>query len=227
MLRHGRRCPDGRAWSKRYFAWLAIQRWSLAALEQTFASYRRAIDDIVTRLRAVDTDLQAALTVEPLAPRVARLRCFRGIDDLTALTIAVELGDASRFSAARHVMGFSGLVPSEYSSGATQKRGGITKTGNAHLRRVLVEAAWHYRHRPAIGLRLRARQAPRRPQRFASLERAASAARPLSTPARARQVTTARDHGGRARIVSLRVGGVDVVIGSAELYGRILERSMR
>ncbi len=159
LLRHGRRCPDGRAWSKRYFAWLAIQRWSLAALEQTFASYRRAIDDIVTRLRAVDADLQAALTVEPLAPRVARLRCFRGIDDLTALTIAVELGDASRFSAARHVMGFSGLVPSEYSSGATQKRGGITKTGNAHLRRVLVEAAWHYRHRPAIGLRLRARQA--------------------------------------------------------------------
>ena len=137
LLRHGRRCPDGRAWSKRYFAWLAIQRWPLAALEQTFTSYRRAIDDIVARLHAVDADLQAALTVEPLAPRVARLRCFRGIDDLTALTIAVELGDATRFPAARQVMGFTGLVPSEYSSGASQKRGGITKTGNAHLRRVL------------------------------------------------------------------------------------------
>jgi transposase len=155
LLRHGRRCADGRAWSKRYFAWLAIQRWPLAALEQTFTSYRRAIDDTVTRLRAVDTDLQAALTV---APRVARLRCFRGIDDLTALTIAVELGDATRFPAARQVMGFTGLVPSEYSSGATQKRGGITKTGNAHLRRVLVEAAWHYRHRPAVSRRLRIRQ---------------------------------------------------------------------
>src|SRR5437899_3986910 len=92
LLRHGRRCPDGRAWSKRYFAWLAIQRWPLAALEQTFTSYRRAIDDIVARLRAVDTDLQAALIVPPLAPRVARLRCFRGIDDVTALTIATELG---------------------------------------------------------------------------------------------------------------------------------------
>jgi len=138
---------------------------ALAALEQTFTSYRRAMDDIVARLRAVDTDLQAALTVAPLAPRVARLRCFRGIDDLTALTIAltaltiaVELGDATRFPAARQVMGFTGLVPSEYSSGATQKRGGITKTGNAHLRRVLVEAAWHYRHRPAVNQRLRIRQ---------------------------------------------------------------------
>ena len=89
---------------------------------------------------------------------MARLRCFRGIDDLTALTIAVELGDATRFPAARQVMGFTGLVPSEYSSGATQKRGGITKTGNAHLRRVLVEAAWHYRHRPAVSHRLRIRQ---------------------------------------------------------------------
>jgi transposase len=158
LLRHGRRCPDGLPWSKRFWEWLAVQRWPLPALEQTFASYRRAIDDSIARLRAVDADLQAALTVEPLAPRVARLRCFRGIDDLTALTIATELGDPTRFARARQVMGFTGLVPSEYSSGTSQKRGGITKTGNAHLRRVLVEAAWHYRHRPAISHRLRVRQ---------------------------------------------------------------------
>jgi transposase len=148
----------GRAWSKRCFAWRGRQCWALEALEQTFTSYRRAIDEIVARLRAVDTDLQTALTVAPLTARVARLRCFRGIDDLTALTIAVELGDATGFPAARQVIGFTGLVPSEYSSGATQTRGGITKTGNAHLRRVLVEAAWHYRHRPAVSPRLRIRQ---------------------------------------------------------------------
>ena len=130
LLRHGRRCPDGRSWSKRYFAWLTVQRWPLAALEQTFTSYRRAIDDIVARVRAVDTDLQVALTVAPLAARVARLRGVRGIDDLTALTIAVELGDATRFLAARQVMGVTGLVPSEYSSGAPQKRGGITDHEN-------------------------------------------------------------------------------------------------
>jgi transposase len=113
LLRHGRRCPDGQAWAKRFWAWLAVQRWPQPALEQTFASYRRAIEETIARLRAVDADLQAALTVEPLAPRVARLRCFRGIDDLTALTIAPELGDATRFASARPVMGFTGLVPSE------------------------------------------------------------------------------------------------------------------
>ena len=158
LLRHGRRCPDGKSWSKRFFAWLAVQQWPLAALEQTFVSYRRAIDDLIARRRVIDEDLRAALTLEPLASRVARLRCFRGIDDLSALTIATELGDATRFAAARQVMAFTGLVPSEYSSGASQSRGGITKTGNAHLRRILVEAAWHYRHRPAIGPCLRSRQ---------------------------------------------------------------------
>ena len=158
LLRHGRRYPDGKAWSKRFFAWLAVQQWPLAALEQTFVSYRRAVDDLIARRRAIDEDVRAALTLEPLASRVARLRCFRGIDDLSALTIAAELGDPGRFAAARQVMAFTGLVPSEYSSGASSRRGGITKTGNAHLRRILVEAAWHYRHRPAVGTHLRIRQ---------------------------------------------------------------------
>jgi transposase len=134
----------------------------VAGVEQTLLALRRAIAESRGRLRAGVADLGGALTIEPLHARVTRLRCFRGIDDLTALTIAVELGDATRFPAARRVMGFTGLVPSEYSSGATQARGAITKTGNAHLRRVLVEAAWHYRHRPALGyaLRLRQRDAP-------------------------------------------------------------------
>ncbi len=158
LLRHGRRCPDAKPWSKRFFAWLAVQRWPLPALEQTFISYRRAVDELIARRRTVDEDIRGALTVEPLASRVARLRCFRGVDDLTALTIAAELGDPARFAAARQVMAFTGLVPSEYSSGASQRRGGITKTGNAHLRRILVEAAWHYRHRPAVGTHLRMRQ---------------------------------------------------------------------
>jgi len=164
LVRHGRRCADGKPWSTRFFAWLAVQRWSLPALEQTFVSYRRAIDDLIARRRTVDEDLRAALTLEPLASRVVRLRCFRGIDDLSALTIATELGDPTRFAAARQVMAFTGLVPSEYSSGASQRRGGITKTGNAHLRRILVEAAWHYRHRPAIGTSLRGRQSTAPPQ---------------------------------------------------------------
>ena len=159
LLRHGRRfTATKKAWTKRHAEWLQAQRWPLAALEQTHRAYVRAVDEGVARLQAVDTELRDLLTIDPLRSRVERLRCFRGIDDLTALTIAAELGDARRFPSASRVMAFTGLVPSESSSGAKQARGHITKTGNAHLRRVLVESAWHYRHHPFLGDALRHRQ---------------------------------------------------------------------
>lgn len=159
LLRHGRRfTATKKAWSKRHEAWLRAQTWPIAALEQTHRAYLRAVEEAIGRLHAVEADLRALLDLEPLRPRVARLRCFRGINDLTALTIAAELGDARRFATAPRAMAFVGLVPSEHSSGATRRRGGITKTGNAHLRRVLVEAAWHYRHHPFVGEPLRRRQ---------------------------------------------------------------------
>ena len=159
LLRHGRRFTGTKkAWSKRHDAWLRAQTWPLPALEQTHRAYLRTVDEAVARLRSVEDDLRTLLTLEPLRPRVQRLRCFRGIDDLTALTIAAELGDARRFATAPSLMAFVGLIPSEHSSGTKQARGAITKTGNAHLRRVLVEAAWHYRHHPFVGDTLRARQ---------------------------------------------------------------------
>lgn len=159
LLRHGRRfTATKRAWSKRHDAWLRTQTWPLPALEQTHRAYVRAVDEALARLDAVEQDLRALLELEPLRARVQRLRCFRGIDDLTALTIAAELGDPRRFATARRLMAFVGLIPSEYSSGTHRTRGGITKTGNAHLRRVLVEAAWHYRHHPFVGQVLRRRQ---------------------------------------------------------------------
>ena len=159
LLRHGRRFTATKnAWSKRHAAWLRSQTWPLSALEQTHRAYLRTVDEAVARLRDVEQDLRALLDLKPLRARVQRLRCFRGIDDLTALTIAAELGDARRFATAPRTMAFVGLVPSEHSSGTKRARGAITKTGNAHLRRVLVEAAWHYRHRPFIGHALRARQ---------------------------------------------------------------------
>ena len=159
LLRHGRRfTTTKKAWSKRHEAWLRAQTWPLPALEQTHRAYVRAVDEARARLQTVDTDLQALLASPTLQPRVQRLRCFRGIDDLTALTIAAELGDPRRFPTARSVMGYIGLVPSEYSSGAKRARGAITKTGNAHIRRVLIESAWHYRHHPFVGDTLRKRQ---------------------------------------------------------------------
>jgi transposase len=159
LLRHGRRfTATKRAWTKRHSEWLQTQRWDLPALEHTHRAYVRAVDEAVARLAAVDQDLRELLTIEPLQSRVERLRCFRGIDDLTALTIAAELGDARRFPNAPSVMAFTGLIPSEHSSGPKQARGPITKTGNAHLRRVLGEAAWQYRHHAFLGPALRRRQ---------------------------------------------------------------------
>lgn len=159
LLRHGRRFTETKkAWSKRYDLWLRAQVWPLPALDQTHRAYLRAVDEAVARLQAVELDLRELLALPPLAARVARLRCFRGVDDLTALTIAAELGDARRFPTAPSTMAFVGLVPSEYSSGTKQARGAITKTGNAHLRRVLIESAWHYRHHPFVGRALRLRQ---------------------------------------------------------------------
>ena len=159
LLRHGRRFTGTKkAWSKRHDVWLRAQTWPLPALDQTHWAYVRTLDEAVARLRSLEIELRDLLTLEPLQSRVARLRCFRGIDDLTALTIAAELGDARRFPTAPSTMAFVGLVPSEHSSGTKRARGAITKTGNAHLRRVLVEAAWHARHRPFVGRVLRRRQ---------------------------------------------------------------------
>ena len=159
LLRHGRRfTATKKAWSTRHERWLRAQTWPLPALDQTHRAYLRAVDEVRARLQDVEQDLRALLDLEPLRGRVQRLRCFRGVDDLTALTIAAELGDPRRFATAPRLMAYVGLVPSEHSSGATRRQGGITKTGNAHLRRVLVESAWHYRHHPFVSAAVRARQ---------------------------------------------------------------------
>jgi transposase len=101
LLRHGRRfTATKKAWTKRHAEWLQAQRWPLPALAQTHRAYVRAVDEGVARLQTVNLELRDFLTVEPLRDRVERLRCFRGIDDLTALTIAAELGDARRFPSA-------------------------------------------------------------------------------------------------------------------------------
>lgn len=112
------------------------------------AEYVLAVDQQLERVARLDARIEEEAQNPGIAPAVARLKTLRGVRTLTAMTIHSELIDLSRFASPRDLMSFIGLVPSEYSSGAKQRRGSLTRAGNAHLRRVLVEAAWHYRHPP-------------------------------------------------------------------------------
>ena len=110
-------------------------------------------------MRAVDEKIDQASKREPFKQAVAWLRCFHGIDTVGATTIVSNIHDFRRFDSARKLMSYLGLTPSEHSSGDQQRRGSITKNGNKHVRRILVEAAWHYRHRPNVGQKLEKRRA--------------------------------------------------------------------
>ncbi len=172
LLRHGRRHPGSGRWTLALEAWARSQRfdepWAQAAYDHLLATEAAR----TAELRAADARVEQAAMVPPLDEQVARLRCLRGVDTLTAVTIVAEVCDFRRFPTAPSFMSFTGLVPSEHSSGASERRGSITKTGNRHVRRVLVEAAWAYRHRPAIGDKLRRRSEGQPPDVLACAWRA-------------------------------------------------------
>ena len=141
-------------------AWVRQVRFEQAAQQATLLDYLHEVDHMAARVKRWEQAITEAVKLaSPQVPEVIRgLRALRGIAEISAVTIVAELGQISRFDTARQLMGYSGAVPSEDSSGKRKQRGSITKTGNAHLRRIVVEAAWSYRHRPAIGPRLRKRQ---------------------------------------------------------------------
>ncbi|RPJ41507.1 MAG: IS110 family transposase [Candidatus Latescibacterota bacterium] len=147
-----------RAWGTRHLAWLHTLHFDDPASQATFDCYLIALDQLEERLRHLDDELAARGSEEPYREPVAWLRCFRGIDTVTAVSLVAELHDFRRFPTPRSLMAFLGLVPREHSSGETKQRGSITRAGNSHARRLLVEAAWHHRHRPAISLPLRRRR---------------------------------------------------------------------
>lgn len=153
LLRHGRR-PEGiKAWTKSYMEWIKTHvRFAQAALEATLADYLEEVDHVAARILKLEKAIDEAIGQAPAAMRavIEALQALRGIAQVTAATIVSELGTLSRFGEARQLMGYSGLTPSEHSSGGRVSRGPISKTGNGHLRRVLVEAAWAYQHRPNV-----------------------------------------------------------------------------
>ncbi len=158
LLRHDRIWRDGKQWTVKHEQWLLGQRFDEAALRAAYTHYRAMLIARDAELAAVEADLAYWYTHGPFTDAVARLGAYRCIAQLAALTIASEVGDWRRFATARTFMGFTGLVPSEYSSGQSVHRGHITKAGNAHLRTQLIESAWAYQHRPTIGVQLRTRQ---------------------------------------------------------------------
>jgi transposase len=145
LLRHGKGYPGRSKWTKTYFLWLEGIRFETAAQQIVLQEYIDMVKHAQGRVAAMEEEMRKALDGWTMKPVVEGLMALRGVNLVTAMTIVAELGDLSRFESPGQLMSHLGLVPSEHSSGERQKRGGITKTGNGHVRRVLVEAAWCYR----------------------------------------------------------------------------------
>jgi len=159
LLRHGRIWRGGSKWTLAHRAWIGQQVFDEPALNRVMGTYRGGLAAREAELAAVEAELATWAAAPPLATTVAKLGAYRGIAQLTGLTLAAEVVDWRRFATARAFMGFSGLIPSEYSSGERTRRGHITKAGPVGVRTALIESAWAYQHRPGIGVTLTRRQA--------------------------------------------------------------------
>jgi len=149
----------GKVWTQAHRQWLRTLTFEHASDQAVLADYRLAIEQLEERLKTLEQQLTTAAESEPFREPVGWLRCFRGIDTVTALTLVAELHGIERFQSPRELMAYVGLVPSEHSSAERTRRGGITKAGNCHARRVLIEASWHYRHPPRVAPALQRRRA--------------------------------------------------------------------
>ena len=167
LLRHGQIWRGGDNWTLKHEAWIRGLRFDEPALTETFNHYRATLSAREVAVKAVEADLMVWTTREPFAEAVSRLAAYRGVTPLGGLTLATEVCDWRRFPTAGRFMAFTGLVPSESSSGERQHRGGITHAGNSHLRAQLVEGAWAYKARPLVGAGLTKRQAGVHPDTIA------------------------------------------------------------
>lgn len=158
LLRRGYAWTRGTSWTQAHETWLRRLRFEEAADEIVYADYLQTVEAATERVRRLDQALVEAAQQAPYAEPVGWLRCYRGVDTVTAMTVAAELFGVERFRTARELMSYLGMTPSENSSGEQTRRGGITKAGNAHVRRVLIQAAWSQRHRPVVSAALRRRR---------------------------------------------------------------------
>lgn len=161
LLRHGRRPPTKMTtWTGKYLAWVQSVEFTQPAQDATLQDYLGEVLHAAERITRLERGIDAAIEAAPERMRqvVAALQALRGVAKIAAVTLVAEIGELSRFTHPRQLMGYSGAVPREHSSGGQTKRGAITKTGNAHVRRIIVESAWAYRHRPIVAGVLKKRQ---------------------------------------------------------------------
>lgn len=161
LLRHGHVYYGGKAWTEKHHAWLHRIRFAELGTRSAYEADLEAVDFAVARRNRLDALITQMAADSEFTEVTRRLCCLRGISTLTGFALAVELGDWHRFNGSS-IGAYLGLVPSEHSSGQSRRQGGITKTGNTHVRRLLIEAAWHHKTHYTVGPVLRARweQAP-------------------------------------------------------------------
>jgi len=158
LLRHDRRYPRKTAWTAAFHRWLATLNFGPDGAQTAFIEYQLAVQAADQRVERLTQALIGSIAGWRFEPVVQALQALRGVAAVSAIGLVAEIGDLARFEHPRKLMGYLGLVPSEHSSGERTARGSITKTGNAHARRLLVEAAWNYRFKPRIGVQAMRRQ---------------------------------------------------------------------
>lgn len=162
LLRHGHVYDGGGTWTRKHDVWIREHRAGTIAYQYAFDASYEAVAQVLARRDRLDAEIERMADASEFAPVVTRLGCLRGMGALTSLALAVEIADWDRFTG-KTIGTYLGLTPSEYSSGTSRRLGGITKTGNSHARRLLVEAAWHHRkqlrQQPTSALTLRQQNA--------------------------------------------------------------------
>ena len=156
LLRHDRHW-EHTTWTRKHRQWIRGQKFDYPAQQRVLEDYLKAVEDFAERVERLTTQMEELVQDTVLAPLVQALQAFRGISMVSSVTIAAEVGELRRFGTAQQFMSYTGLIPSEDSTGQRRRQGPITRCGNGHLRRILVEAAWHYRHRPLMSEELRRR----------------------------------------------------------------------
>lgn len=158
LSRYGHVFRGGSNWTQRYWTWLRRRVELPGEAQEALEEYMALLEYKLARRDELDRRIEELAFCESLRTPVGRLRCFRGLDSQAAMVLVTETGDFRRFRSPRELMSYWGFVPSEHSTGGRERRGSITKAGNGRCRHVLVQAAWSYRHRPAIGRALAKRQ---------------------------------------------------------------------